>query len=105
MFFISASNNEQHDRDSLNETGSTTGGTVDGGPGGAAGNSSSNNNNGASSGRAERSSAVGDGDSSPTGGGRDAPIRSHSPPPKSLVSRILARSRTPDDLLDHSEPL
>ncbi|XP_031783325.1 proton channel OtopLc isoform X2 [Nasonia vitripennis] len=99
-----AASNEQHDKDSLNETGSTTGGTVDGGPGGAAGSSSNNNNNGASSGRAERSSAVGDGDSSPAGGGRDAPMRSHSPPPKSLVSRILARSRTPDDLLDHSEP-
>lgn len=78
---------------------------MDGGPGGAAGSSSNNNNNGATSGRPERSSGAGDGDSSPVGGGRDAPMRSHSPPPKSLVSRILARSRTPDDLLDHSEPL
>ncbi|XP_058800894.1 proton channel OtopLc-like isoform X2 [Phymastichus coffea] len=74
---------QQHDKDSLNETGSTAGGTADAGPGGGelAGN-----------GNAE----------SP---GRDAsPRRSHSPSPKSLVSRILARSRTPDDLLDHSEP-
>ncbi|KAJ8668293.1 hypothetical protein QAD02_009956 [Eretmocerus hayati] len=38
------------------------------------------------------------------GADESAQMRSHSPPPKSLVSRILARSRTPDDLLDHAEP-
>lgn len=33
------------------------------------------------------------------------PQLSTSPAPaRSLVSRILARARTPDDLLDHSEP-
>ncbi|XP_011501479.1 PREDICTED: otopetrin-1-like [Ceratosolen solmsi marchali] len=79
-----SASNEQHDKDSLNETGSTTGGIVDGAPGGAGPSS-----------RVERGL---DGDSSMP------PLRNHSPSPKSLVSRILARSRTPDDLLDQSEP-
>ncbi|XP_023246757.1 uncharacterized protein LOC106642326 [Copidosoma floridanum] len=95
----STANNEQHDKDSLNETGSTTGDTVDGGPGGAAGGPSNGN------GRHQqvRTSGGADNKSSPERDSRQQ--RSHSPSsPKSLVSRILARSRTPDDLLDHSEP-
>ncbi|CAB0036489.1 unnamed protein product [Trichogramma brassicae] len=82
----SNNNNAEHDKDSLNETGSTTGDTVNGGPGNGGGLASSG------PGRADRHL-----DDLPGG-------RSHSPPPKSLVSRILARSRSPDDLLDHSEP-
>ncbi|XP_011699229.1 PREDICTED: uncharacterized protein LOC105456696, partial [Wasmannia auropunctata] len=73
--------NEQHDKDSLNETGSTTGGTVEGAPGGGG----------------------------PSRGGDrtkedHAQASTSAPPARSLVSRILARTRSPEDLLDHSEP-
>ncbi|KAG7204781.1 hypothetical protein KM043_005190 [Ampulex compressa] len=74
--------NEQHDKDSLNETGSTTGGIVEGAPGGTPS-------------RGERNNET---DSTP------AQVNQSSAPARSLVSRILARTRSPDDLLDHSEP-
>ncbi|XP_072746651.1 proton channel OtopLc [Anoplolepis gracilipes] len=75
--------NEQHDKDSLNETGSTTGGTVEGAPSG-----------GPSGSRAKDKSD------------QPAPQPSTSSrPARSLVSRILTRTRSPEiDLLDHSEP-
>ncbi|KAL0131919.1 hypothetical protein PUN28_003048 [Cardiocondyla obscurior] len=73
------SNEQQHDKDSLNETGSTTGGTVEGAPSGG-----------------------------PSRGDRTkedhAQASTTAPPTRSLVSRILARTRSPEDLLDHSEP-
>ncbi|XP_076230838.1 proton channel OtopLc [Calliopsis andreniformis] len=73
--------NEQHDKDSLNETGSTTGGTVEGAPGGAPN-------------RGERN----------TEADTTAVETRSSAPSRSLVSRILSRARSPNDLLDHSEP-
>ncbi|XP_012223866.1 proton channel OtopLc-like [Linepithema humile] len=75
--------NEQHDKDSLNETGSTTGGTVEGAPGGGPS-------------RGDRTKDKDD----------HASPHASSPaqPARSLVSKILSRARTPDDLLDHSEP-
>ncbi|XP_011862550.1 PREDICTED: uncharacterized protein LOC105559100 [Vollenhovia emeryi] len=75
--------NEQHDKDSLNETGSTTGGTVEGTPGGGPS-------------RGDRTKDKEDHAS--------AQASTSAPPPRSLVSRILARARSPEDLLDHSEP-
>ncbi|XP_014476225.1 PREDICTED: uncharacterized protein LOC106745269 isoform X2 [Dinoponera quadriceps] len=75
--------NEQHDKDSLNETGSTTGGTVEGAPGGAAPSRGDRKDNEQPAAQASTSSAQ---------------------PARSLVSRILAKTRSPDDLLDHSEP-
>ncbi|XP_043256036.1 proton channel OtopLc-like [Colletes gigas] len=74
--------NEQHDKDSLNETGSTTGGTVEGAPGGAPN-------------RGERNT---DTETAPPDATRSAA------PTKSLVSKILSRARSSNDLLDHSEP-
>ncbi|CAL7945127.1 unnamed protein product [Xylocopa violacea] len=71
----------EHDKDSLNETGSTTGGTVEGTPGGAPKRGERN---------AENEATV----TEPT----------RSAPSKSLVSRIFSRTRSPSDLLDHSEP-
>ena len=82
---VSASN-EPHDKDSLNETGSTTGGTVEG-------------NHSGTPARGDRSG----GPSEPVTGSNRRPI-STTVPPRSLVSRILARARSSDDLLDHSEP-
>lgn len=79
MFCLAS--NEPHDKDSLNETTSTIGGV---GEGKNLGNSS----------RGDPASVK-----IPT----DRPI-STTAPPRSLVSRILARARSPDDLLDHSEP-
>ncbi|XP_033351460.1 proton channel OtopLc-like [Bombus vosnesenskii] len=73
--------NEQHDKDSLNETGSTTGGTVEGAPGGAPNRGERNNE--AETNNAEVTRAA---------------------PSRSLVSRILSRTRSTSDLLDHSEP-
>ncbi|XP_043516746.1 proton channel OtopLc-like [Frieseomelitta varia] len=73
--------NEQHDKDSLNETGSTTGGTVEGVPAGAPN-------------RGERNTET---ETAATEATRSAPSRS-------LVSRILSRTRSTNDLLDHSEP-
>ncbi|XP_024943407.1 uncharacterized protein LOC107270275 isoform X2 [Cephus cinctus] len=73
-------NNEQQDKDSLNETGSTTGGAVEGTPGGTPSRGDRTNND------------------------PQVPVSSTSPPSRSLVSRILARAKSPDDLLDHSEP-
>ncbi|KAL6258384.1 hypothetical protein P5V15_010339 [Pogonomyrmex californicus] len=75
--------NEQHDKDSLNETGSTTGGTVEGAPGGGPS-------------RGDRTKDKEDQAS--------AQASTSAPPARSLVSRILARTRSPEDLLDHSEP-
>ncbi|XP_020300781.1 uncharacterized protein LOC109864202 isoform X2 [Pseudomyrmex gracilis] len=75
--------NEQHDKDSLNETGSTTGGTVEGAPGG--------------SGPSRGDRTKDKDDQSP------AQASTSAQPARSLVSRILARTRSPD-LLDHSEP-
>ncbi|KAH0558049.1 hypothetical protein KQX54_014072 [Cotesia glomerata] len=77
-------NNEPHDRDSLNETGSTTGGTAEGNPG----------NN-----RSDKA-----GPSEPADTNQSAKPTSTTAPPRSLVSRILARARSPDDLLDQPEP-
>ncbi|XP_076179599.1 proton channel OtopLc isoform X1 [Ptiloglossa arizonensis] len=77
-----STSNEQHDKDSLNETGSTTGGTVEGAPGGTPN-------------RGERTT---DTETAPADTSRSAA------PTKSLVSRILSRARSPNDLLDHSEP-
>ncbi|XP_012279923.1 uncharacterized protein LOC105699482 isoform X2 [Orussus abietinus] len=74
--------NEHQEKDSLNETGSTTGGTVEGNPAG-------------SPARGDRTHLEND---SP------GQVASTSPRPRSLVSRILARARSPDDLLDHAEP-
>ncbi|EZA59070.1 Otopetrin-3 [Ooceraea biroi] len=76
--------NEQHEKDSLNETGSTTGGTVEGAPGGGPnrGDRIKDKNDQAHTAQPSTSAA----------------------PARSLVSRILARSRSTDDLLDHSEP-
>ncbi|XP_015431948.1 PREDICTED: uncharacterized protein LOC107188207 [Dufourea novaeangliae] len=75
--------NEQHDKDSLNETGSTTGCTVEGAPGGSA----------------------------PIRGDRHtesetvaADTTRSSGPSRSLISRLLSRARSSNDLLDHSEP-
>ncbi|XP_043266933.1 proton channel OtopLc-like [Venturia canescens] len=79
--------NEPHDKDSLNETGSTTGGTVEG-------------NHSGNPARGERSS--GPNEQVPSAERR--PPISNTAPPRSLVSRILARARSSDDLLDHSEP-
>ncbi|XP_017757100.1 PREDICTED: uncharacterized protein LOC108548587 [Eufriesea mexicana] len=73
--------NEQHDKDSLNETGSTTGGTVEGAPGGAPSRGERNPEAEATTAEASRSA-----------------------PSRSLVSRILSRTRSSSDLLDHSEP-
>ncbi|XP_043461777.1 proton channel OtopLc-like [Leptopilina heterotoma] len=77
-----STSNEQHDKDSLNETGSTTGGTVEGAPGG-------------NPGRGERSKETEPSAQEPS---------SSAVPPRSLVSRILSRARSPEELLDHSEP-
>lgn len=74
--------NEQHDKDSLNETGSTTGGTVEGTPGGVPNRGERNT---------ETETAIAEG--------------TRSAPSKSLVSRILSRTHSSNDLLDHSEPL
>ncbi|XP_008545702.1 proton channel OtopLc isoform X1 [Microplitis demolitor] len=76
-------NNEPHDRDSLNETGSTTGGTTEGNPG------------------ISRDKA---GPSEPADTNQSAKPTSTTAPSRSLVSRILARARSPDDLLDQPEP-
>lgn len=73
--------NEQHDKDSLNETGSTTGGTVEGTPGGVPNRGERNT---------ETEAAIAEG--------------TRSAPSKSLVSRILSRTHSSNDLLDHSEP-
>lgn len=81
LFF--AAGNEQHDKDSLNETGSTTGGTVEGVPGGAPSRGDRTKDNEQPAAQASTSSAQ---------------------PARSLVSRILARTRSSNDLLDHSEP-
>ncbi|KAL6426002.1 hypothetical protein ACFW04_008946 [Cataglyphis niger] len=74
--------NEQHDKDSLNETGSTTGATVEGAPSGGPSGCRTKDKN----------------DQPP------AQPSTSSPPARSLVSRILARTRSREDLLDHSEP-
>nr|XP_050855606.1 proton channel OtopLc-like isoform X2 [Vespula vulgaris] len=74
--------NEQQDKDSLNETASTAGGNVEGVPSGTPGRGERNKEN--------ESAAV--------------QLSSSSPPSRSLVSRILARARSPNDLLDHTEP-
>nr|XP_034194959.1 proton channel OtopLc-like isoform X1 [Osmia lignaria] len=74
--------NEQNDKDSLNETGSTTGGTVEGAPGGAPN-------------RGERN---------PETEGTTVETTRTSVPSRSLVSRILSKTRSTNDLLDHSEP-
>ncbi|XP_033339330.2 proton channel OtopLc [Megalopta genalis] len=74
--------NEQHDKDSLNETGSTTGGTVEGAPGGAPS-------------RAERTAE------SETAA---AETTRSSEPSRSFVTRLLSKARSQSDLLDHSEP-
>ncbi|XP_011314382.1 uncharacterized protein [Fopius arisanus] len=85
-----AAHNEIHDKDSLNETGSTTGGTVEG----------NHSRNGINT-RSEPTAESGDPHMTRTG---ERPI-STTAPPKSLLSRILARARSPDhDLLDQSEP-
>ncbi|KAH0945490.1 hypothetical protein HN011_012539 [Eciton burchellii] len=76
--------NEQHEKDSLNETGSTTGGTVEGAPGGGP----------------SRGDRVKDKDDQT----RNAQPSTSAQPTRSLVSRILARTRSSDNLLDHSEP-
>ncbi|XP_018407451.1 PREDICTED: uncharacterized protein LOC108783394 [Cyphomyrmex costatus] len=76
-------NNEQHDKDSLNETGSTTGGTVEGAPNGGPSRGDKNKD------KEDHASAQ---------------ASTSAPPTRSLVSRILARARSPEDLLDHSEP-
>lgn len=81
ILYISVSN-EQHDKDSLNETGSTTGGTVEGAPGGVPNRGERNT---------ETEAAIAEG--------------TRSAPSKSLVSRILSRTHSSNDLLDHSEPL
>lgn len=82
--FCLTAGHEQHDKDSLNETGSTTGGTVEGAP------------SGGPSGRGDRSKDKEE---------RTSPHASTSAQPaRSLVSKILSRARSPDDLLDHSEP-
>ncbi|XP_066590176.1 proton channel OtopLc-like [Prorops nasuta] len=81
---IRQASNEQHDKDSLNETGSTTGGNVEGAPGGSPSRGERNNEQ-----RDELPGVQG---------------ASTSAPPRSLISRILARARSPEDLLDHSEP-
>ncbi|XP_025162104.1 proton channel OtopLc isoform X2 [Harpegnathos saltator] len=82
--------NEQHDKDSLNETGSTTGGTVEGVPGGAP-NRGQDRGQDRSNKDKEQPAA-------------QASTSNSAQPARSLVSRILARTRSPDDLLDHSEP-
>lgn len=90
LFSFSAltAGNEQHDRDSLNETGSTTGGTVEGVPGGA---TPSRGDSRAKAEQGEQAAAQAS--------------TSAAQPARSLVSRILSRARSPDhDLLDHSEP-
>ncbi|XP_043493212.1 proton channel OtopLc-like [Polistes fuscatus] len=74
--------NEQQDKDSLNETASTAGGNVEGIPSGTPRRAERNNEN----------------ESAP------AQLSSCSPPSRSLVSRILARARSPNDLLDHTDP-
>ncbi|XP_024868498.1 uncharacterized protein LOC112452486 isoform X1 [Temnothorax curvispinosus] len=79
----SSASNEQHDKDSLNETGSTTGDTVEGAPSGGPS-------------RGDRTKDKEDHAS--------AQASTSAPPARSLVSRILARTRSPQDLLDHSEP-
>lgn len=84
--FDASASNEPHDKDSLNETGSTTGGTVEG-------------NHSGNPARGERSSGLNEQVPSP-----DRRPVSNTAPPRSLVSRILARARSTDDLLDHSEP-
>ncbi|XP_017875199.1 proton channel OtopLc-like [Ceratina calcarata] len=70
--------NEQHDKDSLNETGSTTGGTVEGAPGGTPS-------------RGERNETE-----------LPASEATRRAPSRSLISRILSRTRSSNDLLDHS---
>jgi hypothetical protein len=84
LCFFSAASNEQHEKDSLNETGSTTGGTVEGAPGGGP----------------SRGDRVKDKDDQT----RNAQPSTSAQPARSLVSRILARTRSSDNLLDHSEP-
>lgn len=88
VFSNASASNEHQDKDSLNETASTTAGTSAGGnvepvPSGTPGRGQRNKEN--------ESSA--------------AQPSSSSPPSRSLVSRILARARSPKDLLDHTEPL
>ncbi|XP_034952217.1 proton channel OtopLc-like [Chelonus insularis] len=82
-------NNEPHDKDSLNETGSTAGGVT------AEGNQPESSN---------RNERVRNGSSEPEVTATSEKPISTSVPPRSLVSRILARTKSPDDLLDHSEP-
>ncbi|KAH0944711.1 hypothetical protein HN011_011535 [Eciton burchellii] len=84
LCFFFAASNEQHEKDSLNETGSTTGGTVEGAPGGGP----------------SRGDRVKDKDDQT----RNAQPSTSAQPTRSLVSRILARTRSSDNLLDHSEP-
>lgn len=83
VYLYFSANNEPHDRDSLNETGSTTGGTTEGNPG------------------ISRDKA---GPSEPADTNQSAKPTSTTAPSRSLVSRILARARSPDDLLDQPEP-
>lgn len=84
VFSNASASNEHQDKDSLNETASTTaGGNVESVPSGTPGRGERNKEN--------ESSA--------------AQLSSSSPPSRSLVSRILARARSPKDLLDHTEPL
>nr|XP_012146749.1 PREDICTED: uncharacterized protein LOC100883006 [Megachile rotundata] len=77
-----STSNEQNDKDSLNEMGSTTGGTVEGAPGGAPNRGERNPENEATTVEMTRTSV----------------------PSRSLVSRFLSRTRSTNDLLDHSEP-
>ncbi|XP_076647403.1 proton channel OtopLc [Halictus rubicundus] len=74
--------NEQHDKDSLNETGSTTGGTVEGAPGGAPNRAERNTESETAAAETTRSSE----------------------PSRSFVTRLLSKGRSQSDLLDHSEP-
>lgn len=86
LFYFVASN-ELHDKDSLNEVGSTTGGTHE------------RNYSGNPVGHSNR---IGHSDQTVTNPS-DRPI-STTVPSRSFVSRILASAKSPDHLLDHSEP-
>ncbi|KAK0077662.1 hypothetical protein PV325_003609 [Microctonus aethiopoides] len=81
------SSNELHDKDSLNEVGSTTGGTHE------------RNYSGNPVGHSNR---IGHSDQTVTNPS-DRPT-STTVPSRSFVSRILASAKSPDHLLDHSEP-
>ncbi|KAI4498887.1 hypothetical protein M0802_006062 [Mischocyttarus mexicanus] len=76
---IEKASNEQQDKDSLNETTSTVGANVEGIPS-------------ANPGRGDENESA------------PAQLSSSSPPSRSLVSRILARARSPKDLLDYTDP-